>query len=142
MPTRPTYRRNQSHGIDYAYTNANGRRISLGRYRTRESLDRFETVLAEWTAATVGREQPTDCILTVGELAERYLQHETGRRDADEVTRTTWYAARAAMLVLVESHAGSRGHPPTCCEISVGECPQSLPAGSVLHPAPQFACRW
>ena len=107
MPTRPTYRRNQSHGIDYAYTNANGRRISLGRYRTRESLDRFETVLAEWTAATVGREQPTDCILTVGELAERYLQHETGRRDADEVTRTTWYAARAAMLVLVESHAAT-----------------------------------
>jgi hypothetical protein len=33
---------------------------------------------------------------------------------------------------------GSRGHPPTCCEISIGECLQSLPAGSVLHPAPQL----
>ena len=94
-------------GAEYAYVRIEGEFHSLGRWGTRDSIARFEKVLAEWRATIIGREQPTDRILTVGELAENYLQHETDRRDAGEVTRSTWYAARNAMLVLVESHAGT-----------------------------------
>jgi hypothetical protein len=131
MPTQdsvdPIMKKRVMNGAEYAYVRIEGEFHSLGRWGTRDSIARFEKVLAEWRATIIGREQPTDRILTVGELAENYLQHETDRRDAGEVTRSTWYAARNAMLVLVESHAGtpavrfgptrkveeSRGHPPT-----------------------------
>ncbi|MDB4775618.1 tyrosine-type recombinase/integrase [bacterium] len=111
MPTQdsvdPIMKKRVMNGAEYAYVRIEGEFHSLGRWGTRDSIARFEKVLAEWRATIIGREQPTDRILTVGELAENYLQHETDRRDAGEVTRSTWYAARAAMLVLVKSHAGT-----------------------------------
>jgi len=111
MPTQdsvdPIMKKRVMNGAEYAYVRIEGEFHSLGRWGTRDSIARFEKVLAEWRATIIGREQPTDRILTVGELAENYLQHETDRRDAGEVTRSTWYAARNAMLVLVESHAGT-----------------------------------
>ena len=115
---RPTYKTQTAKGTLYAYSRVNGRKVALGRAGTPAALAKLSRLQAEWDATRHEFERADATRLTVAEVAERFIQYESDRA------------------------VGSRGHPPTCCEISVGECLQSLPAGSVLHPAPQFACRW
>ena len=80
---------------------------------------------AKWRSAGFGCAQVHGCD---EKEASRQTHHQPTTRSPRSSGRKSW--------------GGSRGHPPTCCEISIGECLQSLRAASVLYPPPQFACRW
>lgn len=85
--------RTNANGVAYAYTRVDGRTVSLGRHGTPESRDRFERIRSEWEAAHESREQAAPSRLTVAELAEQYLDHESCRLAARRITDKTFHAA-------------------------------------------------
>ncbi len=105
--TGPRYlQRNNANGVAYAYTRVDGRTVSLGRFGTTESRDRFERIRAEWAAAREAQDQAAPSRLTVAELAEKYLDHEAQRAAEGRVTEKTYRAAGYAVDALIGSHAG------------------------------------
>ncbi len=109
MPERtskpPRYKTQTVKGAEYAYTNVEGRRISLGRAGTPESHERFQRIVDEWEASEAGRRSSERAGLTVAELAERFVQDEWGRVAAGLISRTSAYAAEYAARALVEDQA-------------------------------------
>ena len=94
---RPQYlARTNARGDRCAYTRIDGRMVSLGRYGTDESYERFERVAAEWEAAAAERAVVDRQHLTVAELGEKYLEYELARADAGLIDRQTYRAARLA----------------------------------------------
>ena len=91
-------------GVIYAYTRVDGRQVALGR-AGEAAWDKYLSVLDEWRAHAAERAYHEGARLTVGELAERYLDYELERANGGLVHRTTYLAARAAVEALIESHA-------------------------------------
>ncbi len=109
MPTtdsaEPIMKKRTMNGASYAYVRIDGRFHSLGRWGSPSSLQKFDRLIAEWRVTHAAEARTAQRIFTVGELAEAFLEQETERRDSQQVSRATWYAARTAMLTLVEGHA-------------------------------------
>ena len=109
MPTTdsvaPIMKKRTMNGASYAYVRIKGRFHSLGRWGSPPSIRKFERLVAEWRATHAIDSSAAQRIFTVGELAEAFLEQETSRRDSKQVSRATWYAARTAMLTLVEEYA-------------------------------------
>ena len=83
-------------GVIYAYTRVDGRQVALGR-AGEAAWDKYLSVLDEWRAHAAERAYHEGARLTVGELAERYLDYELERANEGLVHRTTYLAARAAV---------------------------------------------
>ncbi len=73
-PQTPTYRRHRAGGRDRAFVELDGQRYYIGRYGSRESIQRYDQLVAEWLAA--GRHRPGEAHeITVVEAARRYWHH-------------------------------------------------------------------
>jgi integrase len=98
----PTYLR---HG-DYARTKIDGKYVSLGRYNSDESLQRFAEVRAQWRARSATSLTGAVAPPTVNELAAAWLLHvnrEGLYRRADGVPTTeitSWKLSTAPLLRL------------------------------------------
>ena len=94
-------------------------KLALGR-AGEAAWDKYLSVLDEWRAHAAERAYHEGARLTVGELAERYLDHELERANEGLVHRTTYLAARAAVEALIKSHAAmpaARAGPKALGEI-------------------------
>jgi integrase len=91
-----------------AYVRIDGRMIYLGVYDSPDSHRRYAELIGDLQAGVdIGRSRARRAPrpITVGELAEQYLEHEASRFGP---TNKQTYAAKYAMLALVERHAGLR----------------------------------
>jgi integrase len=112
MP-RPTQRPRRQPGYlhhkpsNQAYVRLDGRCHYLGVYGCPESHRRYASLIADHNAGDPIDTSARDLArpLTVGELAEQYLQHEAERFGT---RNKNTYGARYAMLALTEHHAGLR----------------------------------
>ena len=91
-----------------AYVRVEGRMIYLGIYDSPGSHRKYAEVISDLNAGVevdISRGRRETRPLTVGELAEQYLDHEELRFGP---TYKQTYAAKYAMLALTEQHAGLR----------------------------------
>ena len=88
---RPAFKTQTVKGSHYAYTRVDGRRISLGRAGTPEALSKYRRILSEWEAAHAERELAEPSRITVGELAELFVEHQARRIQEGQIHRKNGY---------------------------------------------------
>ena len=120
-PSSPTYKTHTCHGDLYAYTRVDGRRISLGRAGTPEALTKYRRILSEWEAAHAERELAEPSRLTVSELAERFVEHQTRRIKKSEIhpkngpfrskSARSWRNTGRFLVAVGSVSAGTRWRP-------------------------------
>ena len=103
--SEPQYLRRTVKGHAYAFCRYDGRQVALGRYGSPESFTKYERCLAAFRTNTPEVVRDSDSpmpVLTVGEIAEKFLAAEKARMGNTQHVR---YRLRHAMLDLVEAHA-------------------------------------
>ena len=91
MARKPVYGFHSTSG--QARTTVNGKRISLGRYNSPESIAAFNNIMADWEAAHAERRPTINTELTLSRLAVLFLKHAEAeyRRDGKPTGETANY---------------------------------------------------
>lgn len=106
MPRTPSYCRQRfADSPDYAYVTINGKRISLGRYDTLESKERYDRLIAQWMLN--GRQLPVkqEEALVKNLLAAFYRYAEGYYKTADGTPTSTIFTVRTAVRMLRKYYA-------------------------------------